>query len=165
MAWVAESGHALFKGLAVADLVCGGGMGLAEHVAEVEEVGLRGGTLFEGCQLPAGDKFRNGEGHGSEVMIRPCRWLVLRLAGGRAGRGSPIGLNADGEAGGGGAGGAEKDGNGGEVEEGVHGVEFLLSLVLGVCRGGEGGGDAGDEEHEDEGGGGEEVEHGGVLSD
>jgi len=56
-------------------LVGGGGSGLAEHLAEVEEVLLGGAALGEFGVLPAGDEVGQGEGGADEVVDRaaPCR--------------------------------------------------------------------------------------------
>lgn len=59
-------GDALLKGVACARLVGLYGMGLAQHLAEVAEVRLRGGALAQGGSLPAGDKLRQRQRrHGS----------------------------------------------------------------------------------------------------
>ena len=50
----AGGGDVLFKGVGVSGGIGGGGVRLAEHIAEVNEMGLRGGALRERAGLPAG---------------------------------------------------------------------------------------------------------------
>src|ERR1035437_7037808 len=59
-----EFGNVLLKGESVAGLIGGGGMRLAQHFAEIDEMRLRGGPLGKLAGLPAFDK-RSGE-HTSE---------------------------------------------------------------------------------------------------
>ena len=62
-----ELGDVLFKGEALAGLIGGGGVGLFQHFAEVDEVGLRGGALRERDGLPAFDKLSKRERHRLEL--------------------------------------------------------------------------------------------------
>ena len=51
-----------------------GGGGVVEEEAEVEEVFLGGGALFEGGERPFGDEFLRGEGgfHCGRVLFDDC---------------------------------------------------------------------------------------------
>jgi hypothetical protein len=53
----------LVEGIALAGCVGGRGMGLAEHVAEIDEVGLRAAAFAEGVDLPALHEVWDGERH------------------------------------------------------------------------------------------------------
>src|ERR1019366_2908096 len=59
-----EGGDVLLKGEGVSSLIGGGGMGLVEDFAKVDEMGLRGGALSKRAGLPAADEFGKGERHG-----------------------------------------------------------------------------------------------------
>lgn len=51
------------EGITLAGRVGGGGVGLAEHVAEIDEVGLRTAALAEGVDLPALHEVWDGKRH------------------------------------------------------------------------------------------------------
>ena len=60
-------GDGLFKGEGSPGLIGGGGVGLAEDFAEVDEMGLCGGALCERAGLPAGHEFSKRERHGFTI--------------------------------------------------------------------------------------------------
>jgi hypothetical protein len=59
------------KGVGIPGLIGGGGVWLAQHLAEVDKVGLSGGAFGERAGLPAGDEFSKRERHGLLLSEAP----------------------------------------------------------------------------------------------